>query len=175
MSSSGNSSVPRPHSNPAGTVISADRIPTKNSTSTSPSNGSVKSGENDLFGLNFGSPEVPTSNPANDDPFAELESRTRSPNSGSLTATSTAVPAKGSLAEEEADFFNQKVPEKKLDKDSILKMFDNNAMNPPSNAFFNPLPVQGILQQSLLNNQQQSNISGLTPVSLLCFVTKSMY
>lgn len=136
--SANNSSVPRPHSNPAGTVISADKIPVKTS-SSSPSNGSVKS-ENDLLGLNFGSTEVAVT----DDPFAEFDSRTRSPNNGNTGATpitNSNCPAKTSLADEEADFFNQKVPEKKLDKDSILKMFDSNAMNTPNNAFFNAVAV----------------------------------
>jgi hypothetical protein len=115
--------VPRPHSNPAGTTISADKVPkdvAKNSVT-----GSSKSSSDLLgLGLDFSSPTSDhaaasvTSTPVLDeDPFDAFVSASKSTN------TPSAKPV--SLADEESDFFNQKVPDKKLDRDSILKMFDN--------------------------------------------------
>ena len=137
----GNSSVPRPPSNPAGTVISADKIPVKGSSpsSSSPSNGSAKNGEDDLLGLNFGSTPASSGliSPLDENPFDAF---------GSTAASNDFK--KASLGEEETDFFNQKVPEKKLDKDSILKIFDSNTMIPPNNSFFNPVAAPSVFASS---------------------------
>lgn len=63
-----------------------------------------------------------------EDPFDAFVSATRSTNAAAAPLT---------LAEEESDFFNQKVTDKKMDKDSILKMFDS------SSNFISPVPTAG--------------------------------
>lgn len=116
-------SVPRPHSNPAGTTISADKVPKDVARNSVMSSMSSKS-SNDLLGLGLDFESTPTasetgqkvSTPAVDeDPFDAFVSATKSTNPSTAPL---------SLADEESDFFNQKVPDKKMDRDSILKMFD---------------------------------------------------
>lgn len=157
-------SVPRPHSNPASTTISADKVP-KDVAKNSAATGSKSS--NDLLGLGFDFTSSATSDaPASsvtstpvveEDPFDAFVSASKSTN------PPTAAPL--TLAEEESDFFNQKVADKKIDKDSILKMFDcnnfmstssagpfagNNTMTGLNNNFFaaaaNTVPQHSLLQ-----------------------------
>ena len=156
-------SVPRPHSNPAGTTISADKVP-KDVAKSSVTNSSKSS--SDLLGLGFdfasssasdGLASVTSTPVVDEDPFDAFVSATKSTN------PSTAAPL--SLADEESDFFNQKFTDKKMDKDSILKMFDssnfmtttpaapfaaNNPMTGLNNNFFsqtaNPVHSNSLLQ-----------------------------
>lgn len=144
--------MPRPHSNPAGTTISADKVP-KDGAKNNVSGGS-KSSE-DLLGLGLDFASSPTTEPqasvaaipvAEEDPFDAFVSATKSTNQ------SAAAPL--TLAEEESDFFNQKVTDKKMDKDSILKMFDSSSnfmtAGPAAASFGAGHPTAGL--HSLNNN-----------------------
>ena len=143
-------SVPRPHSNPAGTIISASKV-LKDSTHKSSSNGE------DLLGISFDSSgsnvTTTTSGNETEDPFEAF-----------VSAPSSSEKANNNgkdFSNEESDFFNQKVPEKKLDKESILKIFDSSAPN-VTNAFFNQ-PLQTALQPNAFT--APGLVSGMNPIA----------
>ena len=143
-------SVPRPHSNPAGTTISADKVPKDMAKPAAAAQASKSSDDLLGLGLDFSSPVDgrPSTSAAEEDPFDAFVS-------ASKTSSSSAAGTL-SLADEESDFFNQKVPEKKLDKDSILKIFDssNFVSSIPAAAFAGGNSISGL---SSLNNNLFAN------------------
>lgn len=64
---------------------------------------------------------------------------------------------------EESDFFNQKVPEKKLDKESILKIFDSSAPPNVTNASFFNQPLQTALQPNAFS--APGLVPGMNPLA----------
>lgn len=153
--------MPRPHSNPAGTTISAEKVP-KDGAKNNVTSGS-KSSE-DLLGLGLDFSSSPTTEAQSvtatpiveEDPFDAFVSATRSTNAAAAPLT---------LAEEESDFFNQKVTDKKMDKDSILKMFDSssNFISPNPTAAFGSAPHSTTGLHSLNNNFFQAPAANLVP------------
>lgn len=157
--------MPRPQSSPAGTIISADKVPKeKKSPKAAPlvtaAAAAAGSNNNDLLGISFGNAVDATPSPGNmdDDPFSAFVS---APAEANLVAVNqhggeslvSPVVANGSHGlSDEADFFNQKAPEdKKLDLASILKLYDNAA--PPTN------------NSSLFGSQSQGAAFGQTATS----------
>lgn len=125
--------VPRPHSSPASTAINAEKVlNNKNG-----SNG-IKPPSSDLLGLNTSS----KSNASDDDGFdafvscAPVSAGSKPTGDDLVNVSSDTKSASGGKTNEEEDFFSQKAPEqKRLDKESILKLYESS--NPVPNQLFN--------------------------------------
>ena len=132
---------------PASTTISAEKVP-KDSPTLSLSG---SKSNNDLLGINFGSAD---SGLLDNNNQSNLKGNTGSASDGDLFAafgeSGKSNQAK-SAKDEEADFFNQKAPDmsKKLDMNSILKLYDSN----PSTGTLFGAPAMNP-QQAQLNQQQ---------------------
>jgi len=155
--------VPRPHSSPAGTAISAEKVPTN---SKNVSNGG-KLPSTDLLGLNSG---ISTKSNGSDDDFDAFVSCTplskASDNLVSIVQSETTSSVKSKTNEEE-DFFNQKAPEqKKLDKESILKLYESNN-NSAQTLFNSTTPLQPVNIASSSNSLASGFNSFNTPTGLI--------
>ena len=165
--------VPRPHSSPAGTAINAEKV--LNNNNKNGSNG-IKPPSNDLLGLTTTSAKSGNTNSTNeDDQFdafvscAPVSSATKPDNNLINTADVTSTRNK---TNEEEDFFNQKAPEqKKLDKESILKLYGNG--NQVQNNLFNltssttPLQPMNVSNSNALANGFNNSNSGLITNGIL--------
>lgn len=156
-------SVPRPHSNPAGTIISASKVPKDSTTSTTTATKS--STGDDLLGISFES-----SPPSASVGMTSETTETEDPFDAFVTAHSSSsekVTNNGNsikdFSSEEADFFNQKVTEKKLDKESILKIFDASAPTVNTNANFFNQPLQTALQPNAFS--APGLVPGMNPLA----------
>lgn len=170
-------SVPRPHSSPASGAINAEKVLNKNGSKPS----------TDLLGLNSSSttPSIKSnaSSVTDDDQFDAFVScaPVATKQDDLVNTTTTTTPA--SKTSEEEDFFNQKAPEqKKLDKESILKLYEtsSNLNQPQANLFnlnssttltplqpmngFNTQPLNPMQPSQQLNNQAANLFAtGATP------------
>jgi len=137
--------VPRPHSSPAGTAINAEKV-------LNNKNGSIKPPSSDLLGLNTSTTNSSIkSNTSNDDDQFEAfvscapVTATKTDELVNIQETSTKVATKS----DEDDFFSQKMPEqKKLDKESILKLYESSNLNQTQGNPFNLTPLQPMNIQS---------------------------
>jgi len=137
--------VPRPFSSPAGTAISAEKVAIL-TTSTAinnknGTNGVAKPPSSDLLGLTTTSSSTSRNNSSDDDQFDAFVSC--APVSSNKTDDLVALQVENTSStktNEEEDFFNQKAPEqKKLDKESILKLYESSNLNNLSQSIQNNL------------------------------------
>ncbi|RWS10376.1 stromal membrane-associated protein 2-like protein [Dinothrombium tinctorium] len=154
--------VPRPHSSPAGTAINADKVVDgiKSSDQTKPSN--------DLLGLETPQNAETASSNSEEDPFDAFVS---APTKSNINENASKCDKKEGKSDEETDFFNQKAPEeKKLDKESILKLYENsnlsvnmlnlNSVNQQI-PFTNSTPHTGIMGQAFAGQMQPQHTQGV--------------
>jgi len=147
--------VPRPHSTSAGGTINSDKVPIDG----------CKRASIDLLGLNSNNiikeKKEPEAN--EDDPFdafvsAPLSSTSSFSDSTAVNTSKTSSQEesrKENKSAEEEDFFNQKVPvDKKLDKESILKLYESTNLSNiyPLQNTFNPYSCQGFAANNSITN-----------------------
>ncbi|RWS27874.1 stromal membrane-associated protein 1-like isoform X2 [Leptotrombidium deliense] len=144
--------VPRPHSSPAGTAINAEKVDGKKESKAF----------NDLLGLETpqdGNKSDTVSSNGEEDPFDAFVSAPLNSTQIEVAVNGTKCDKNDGKSNDEADFFNQKAPEeKKLDKESILKLYENsntssNMLNLNSMNSLNQLSFTNSSANTLLGTQ----------------------